>query len=119
MLALDGRPELVTRSDVTEAESELLETLWRCGDLTPPRLFAEVKQRQNWGDSTVKTLLSRLMRKKMVQSERINGRLLYRPLLERDTYLAGLVDSLVDRAFGGDCNALESFLKRRRSAGRS
>ena len=97
----------------------MLEALWRCGDLTPPSLFAEVKQRQNWEDTTIKTLLARLMRKKMVHSERTNGRLLYRPLLERDTYLAGLVDNLVDRAFGGDCNALESFLKTRRSAGRS
>ena len=101
-----------TGVEVTEAESELLEVLWRCGPLTPPRLFAEVSRRQTWEDSTVKTLLARLMRKNMVRSERTDGRLVYRPLLERETYLAELVDGLVRRAFGGDYGALASFLER-------
>ena len=105
------------RIDVTEAESELLEALWRCGPLTPPRLFAEVRQKRDWADATVKTLLGRLMHKKAVKSERIDGRLIYRPLISREAFVAGLVDDLVGRAFDGDYAALEAFLSEREAAG--
>jgi predicted transcriptional regulator len=107
----------LARIEVTEAESELLEALWRCGPLTPPRLFAEVRQRRDWADATVKTLLGRLMHKKAVRSERVEGRLIYRPLISREAYVAGLVDDLVGRAFGGDHAALKAYLSVGESGG--
>ena len=101
------------RIDVTEAERELLEALWRRGSLTPASFFAEVKQRRAWGDSTIKTLLARLMRKKIVRSERIGGQLVYRPLIARDVLVASLLDDMVDRLFHGDYAELEKFIQAR------
>ena len=98
------------RIHVTEAESELLEALWRAGPLSPARLFDEVRLRRDWRDATIKTLLARLMQKQAVRSERADGRLVYRPLIARETYLAGEVEALVDRLFGGDAAALQRFL---------
>jgi predicted transcriptional regulator len=95
---------------ITEAEGKVLEPLWRLGPLPPMRLFAEVRSRRPWGDATIKTLLGRLMRKNAVRSERLEGRLLYHPMLERDAYLASEVHDLVQRLFGGDVDALQRFL---------
>ncbi len=109
------RPDLEKRIDVTEAERELLEALWRRGPLTPASFFAEVKQRRAWGDSTIKTLLARLMRKKIVRSERAGGQLVYRALIERDALVASLLDDLVERLFQGDYAELEKFIQARRN----
>lgn len=93
----------------------MLEALWRCGPLTPPRLFAEVKTRRDWGDATIKTLLGRLVQKNVVRSERADGRLTYRPLINRETFIASEVDSLVKRLFAGNPDELERFLRSRRA----
>jgi BlaI family penicillinase repressor len=95
---------------VTEAEGEVLAALWRCGPLTPPKLMREVKARRAWTDSTIKTLLSRLIHKKAVASERDDGRLQYRALLARETYVEGEVRALVDRLFEGDVGRLIALL---------
>ena len=95
---------------VTEAESAILETLWRCGPLPPVRLIAEVKARRAWGEATIKTLLGRLMQKQAVRSLREEGVLRYHPLIAREAYVEHEVRLLVGRLFGGDAAALAAFL---------
>lgn len=97
---------------VTEAESVVLAALWRYGPLTPTRLVEAVKARRDWGDATIKTLLGRLMQKKAVRSHREDGRLLYHPLLTRETYVAGEVQALIDRLFEGRPEKLAAHLTR-------
>jgi predicted transcriptional regulator len=96
---------------VTEAESAVLEALWRSGPLPPRRLISEVKAARPWGEATIKTLLGRLMQKQLVRSEREEGLLVYRPLIERDAYLEAEVRALAGRLFGGDLAALAAFAK--------
>ncbi len=96
---------------ITDAEGVVLEALWRCGPLSPQRLIAEVKAARPWGEATIKTLLGRLMHKKAVRSERNDdGLLRYRPLIQRNAYVAAEVRALVDRLFAGDAGALAVFV---------
>ncbi len=95
---------------ITEAEAVVLGPLWRHGPLTPPRLLAEVKAVQPWADTTIKTLLARLIRKSAVKAERLDGVVRYRPLIDRHTYVEAEVQTLVDRLFDGDEARLLAFL---------
>jgi predicted transcriptional regulator len=97
---------------ITAAESEIMAALWRAGPLTPARLIETVQARRGWGAPTVKTLLARLMQKQAVRSERDDGRLVYRPLVDRETYVAAEVGALVDHLFQGDHAKLAEFLAR-------
>ena len=101
------------RIHITEAETEILEALWRHGPLTPMRLISEVKAARPWGDATIKTLLGRLMHKKAVRSERDDGRLQYRALIDRQSYVDGEVGDLVERLFDGDPARLVAHLSAR------
>jgi BlaI family penicillinase repressor len=101
---------------VTEAESELLEALWRCGPLPPAALFDEVRRHRPWGVATIKTLLARLIHKHAIRAERQGARLAYHPTLTREAFVAGEVDELVRRLFGGDPAKLSQFMERRRAA---
>ena len=95
---------------VTEAESAVLEALWRCGALPPARLIEEVKRVRPWGEATIKTLLARLMAKKAILSAREDRRLLYRPQIDRRSYIDAEIQALADRLFGGDRGALAAWL---------
>jgi BlaI family penicillinase repressor len=95
---------------ITEAESAILEALWRFGPLPPTRLMAEVKSVRPWGGATIKTLLGRLMQKKAVRSVREDGLLRYHAMIERSAYVEAEVGALVDRLFGGDAAALAAYL---------
>lgn len=98
---------------ITEAESVVLGPLWRLGPLTPARLMQEAKAVQPWADTTIKTLLSRLARKKAVAAERIEGVLRYRALIARETYVEAEVQALAGRLFDGDEKSLLAWLQAR------
>ena len=98
---------------VTEAESVLLGALWRLGPLTPARLMQEVKAVQPWADTTIKTLLARLARKKAVAAERAQGVVRYRALVAREAYVEAEVGALAERLFDGDEAALLAWLRGR------
>jgi BlaI family transcriptional regulator, penicillinase repressor len=103
---------------VTEAESVVLAALWRHGPLSFASLIEAVKADQSWGDATIKTLLGRLMRKGAVRSERADGRLSYRPLIDREAYVDQQVQALTDRLFGGSRQALMAFVSDRETSQR-
>jgi len=94
---------------VTEAEGALLEALWRCGPLSPRGLVAEVQRARPWGQATIKTLLARLMHKRVVRAQREAGALRYHPLVERQAFVESEVAALAERLFGGDLAALAAF----------
>lgn len=102
----------VTPIHVTEAESEILAALWRRGPLTPSGLIEEVRLAQPWGDATIKTLLGRLMRKNAIRPDRDDGRLTYRALIDRETYLDAEVQALADRLFDGKLERLVAHVGR-------
>lgn len=99
---------------VTEAESVVLGPLWRLGPLTPARLMQEVKAVQPWADTTIKTLLARLARKKALTAERMDGVVRYRVLLAREAYVEAEVRALVRRLFDDDEEALLAWLQARK-----
>jgi predicted transcriptional regulator len=101
---------------ITEAESVVMGALWRLGPLTPPRLMIEVKAVQPWADTTIKTLLARLIQKKRVKSERHEGVVRYWPLVDRRAYVQAEIQALVDRLFEGDEAGLLAFLSDRAKA---
>lgn len=91
----------------------VLGPLWRLGALTPARLMQEVKAVQPWADTTIKTLLARLARKRVVAAERVQGAVRYRALIDRQAYVETEVRALAERLFGGDEEALLAWLKAR------
>lgn len=97
---------------VTLAESEILAALWRRGPLSPADLVAEVKAAQQWADPTIKTLLSRLIHKGAVKSERVDGRHQYSAVLTRDDYVDGELKTLADRLFQGQATPMIAALVR-------
>jgi predicted transcriptional regulator len=86
---------------ISDAESRIMDALWRRGPLVVEDIIAETAPAQGWSDATVKTLIGRLLKKRAIQSVR-EGRVRYRPLVGRDDYLAAESQGFLDRVFGGE-----------------
>jgi len=99
---------------ITAAESRVMEALWSAGPLTPDEIVQAVSGAQNWGPATVKTLITRLLRKKALVSEREGGRTRYRPLVSRAEFLQSESQSLLDRLFDGQLAPLVAHYAKHR-----
>ncbi len=100
--------------NITEAESQIMQALWRKTPLTADEIVADVRARQPWAEATVKTLINRLLKKKAIKSERVEGRHQYVPLVDRANYVQDESQGLLDRLFEGQLAPLVAHFAQNR-----
>ena len=100
---------------ITAAESHIMEALWRRGALTVDDLIEDPGKPQEWGAATVKTLINRLLKRKAIRSERIDGRVRYVPVLQRADYVQAESQGLLDRLFEGRLTPLVAHFAEHRA----
>jgi predicted transcriptional regulator len=86
---------------ISAAESQVMEALWRKAPLTPEQIIAATAKANGWGPGTVRTLITRLLRKGALAGGRRDGGYFYTPLLSRADYVGSESQMLLDRLFGG------------------
>lgn len=86
---------------ISDAEWEVMNVLWTSSPLTASDVADALCQRMNWHPRTVKTLLSRLVRKGVLRYREEGNRYLYRPAIEREQYVKQETRSFLERVFGG------------------
>ena len=91
---------------ISASESVVMEALWRRQPLSAEEVIAEVAVAQGWNERTVKTLLNRLLTKKVIAAKRDGRRYLYRPLVDRERYVSEESRTLIDRLFRGRVSSL-------------
>lgn len=102
-------------TQISAAESQIMEALWRKGPLTPDELVAEVGPSQGWAGNTVRALVGRLLKKGALSGGKEEGRYVYRPLLARADYVQAESQNLLDRLFGGQVAPLVAHLAQHRA----
>jgi BlaI family transcriptional regulator, penicillinase repressor len=86
---------------ISEAESVVLAVLWRTSPSTTETVVAALAHHRQWQESTIKTLLNRLLKKGAIRAKKDGRRFLYSPVLTREQWLSSESDGLLDRLFGG------------------
>lgn len=99
---------------ISEAESAVLAVLWERGTATAEDVVAVLTKPRDWQESTVKTLLGRLLKKAAVRAEKDGRRFIYSPLLSREEWLSRESKSLLDRLYGGRVAPLVAHFSRHR-----
>jgi predicted transcriptional regulator len=64
-------------------------------------VVATLASRHDWQETTVKTLLNRLLKKGAISAEKDGRRYLYSAVLKREQWVAAESKSMIDRLFGG------------------
>ena len=89
------------KADISNAEFEVLNVLWDDYPATSSDIVKRLNQKKPWHDKTVKTLLSRLVKKGVVDFDKAQRQYLYRPLIAREDYTKKEASSFVSRIFKG------------------
>jgi predicted transcriptional regulator len=97
--------------DITEAESRVMAVVWAGaeaggGGAGAEAILAAVGPAHGWSESTVRTLIHRLIRKGALVSERRRGMVVYAPRVSRAAWVSAESQGLLDRVFGGRLAAL-------------
>src|SRR6185295_19985127 len=99
-----------TDPKISSAEAVVMEALWRKAPQSAEAITSEVGGAQGWTLATVKTLINRLLKKAAIAATPDGRRYLYRPLVERQAWLAAESQGLLDRLFDGRLAPLVSHL---------
>ena len=95
---------------ISDSELEVMKVLWRAGDALPVTEIREQLQRaKGWEATTVKTLVSRLVSKGVVQQEK-RGVYFYSPLLTEQDYNGWATNDLIRRLYNGSARELVAAL---------
>ena len=103
---------------ITEAESAVMEVLWARSPLAAEDVFEALSGSRGWQEATVKTLLNRLLRKGAILATRDGRRYAYSPVLQREAWLLGESQGLLERLFDGRVAPLVSHFSKHRKLSR-
>jgi BlaI family penicillinase repressor len=99
---------------ISEAESVVMEVLWRSSPIATEDVMAALAPHGKWQESTVKTLINRLLKKGAIGSRKDGRRYLYSPVLKREQWLSSESTGLLSRLFGGRVAPLVAHFSQQR-----
>ena len=94
--------------NISDSELELMKIIWQKGGKA---LLAEImeqlsKQGNSWQNNTVITLLSRLVEKKLLKTNKIGRKNEYRAIVSEEEYQTSQTQTLVDKLYEGKAKGL-------------
>jgi BlaI family penicillinase repressor len=97
---------------ISDAESIVMRVFWTRGSQTAEQVFTALEDGVKWQESTIKTLLNRLLTKGALSARKDNRRYVYHPVLTRDEWLAHESHGFLDRLFDGRIAPFVSYFSR-------
>lgn len=94
--------------NISDSELELMKIIWQKGGKA---LLAEIMEQlsqkgNNWQNNTVITLLSRLVEKKLLKTNKIGRKNEYRAIVSEEEYQTSQTQTLVDKLYEGKAKGL-------------
>lgn len=99
---------------ISDAELEVMQILWKVGKATSFDIIDNIKE--DWNESTVRTLINRLQLKGAIEIIEKNGKTYtYRPIINEDEYKIVESNSFLKKMYSGSINnLLLNFVKQKK-----
>lgn len=95
---------------ISDSELEVMRLLWEAGTPLPiSEIRIAMQQRKGWEPTTVKTLVNRLVAKKVLAQEKRNV-FYYFPLVSQEEYNSWATNQLIDKLYRGSARNLVAAL---------
>lgn len=102
------RPREVMRLALGRLEREVMEELWRRGDLSGREIHEAFDERVAY--TTITTTLDRLFKKKLLDRRKDGRAFVYRPRISREEFESGVTKDLIDGMLGGDAEPVLAYI---------
>ena len=91
---------------ISESEWKVMQLLWKKAPQPAYDLIEQLSKTEEWHPNTIKTLLSRLQKKKAVGVTRYKNLFLYKPLVAQEECVRAETNTFLQRVFGGSIKPL-------------
>ncbi|HYH04204.1 MAG TPA: BlaI/MecI/CopY family transcriptional regulator [Bacillota bacterium] len=99
---------------ISEAEWEVMKIFWESAPITANEMIEKLKGHVSWQPKTVKTLISRLLKKQAIAFEKDDRVYRYYPLVNKEDCTREENHFFLKRVYNGELNVmLTSFLSSR------
>lgn len=99
---------------ISDAEWEVMKVIWAHSPCTANQVVEELAQVSKWTPKTIKTMLNRLLKKKVLGFKKENKAYLYYPLFTEEECAKAESKSFLERVYGGALDLmLAGFIKER------
>ncbi|MBN1508098.1 MAG: BlaI/MecI/CopY family transcriptional regulator [Sedimentisphaerales bacterium] len=96
--------------ELFESEWSILQVVWEHEPCAAPTVQEALTKEKGWAYTTVKTLMDRMVKKGLLQTERIRNLYLYRSAITRAQAQRSEIMRTVKRAFDGALTPMMQFL---------
>jgi BlaI family penicillinase repressor len=103
------------RPPISDSEWKIMRLLWKKAPQPSYDIIQTLVAAEGWHPSTIKTLLGRLTRKRVVGTKKYKNLFQYRPLLSEEDCIHVESQSLLDRLFDGSVKPLLLHFARRKA----
>jgi len=98
------------RPELTEAEWTIIKAVWKAEPCTAPQIQHELKSDTQWAYSTVRTLMDRMVGKRLLAAEKVGKLTIYRSAITRRQAQRGELLYALKHAFNGALTPMVQFL---------
>jgi len=91
---------------ISDSEWLVMQVLWSSPGLTADEVIDTLKGKVTWNACTIRTLINRLLGKKVLKYEKEGRKYRYWPAISRERCLRQARRSFVDRVYGGTVTPL-------------
>ena len=96
--------------ELFDSEWTILQVIWEKQPCTAPAVQEILQHDKGWAYTTVKTLMDRMVKKGLLQTERLRNLYLYRAAITRQEAQRSEIRRTVQRAFDGALTPMMQFL---------
>lgn len=83
-------------TEMTPAEWEIMRVIWTKGAIGSGEVIAVMQRKRDWTESTIKTLLRRLVKKEVLVTATEGRKFIYQPLVDENTAMTATSTQLFD-----------------------
>lgn len=92
--------------NISESELTVITTLWQQSPMTIGQIIERVQQNTDWHDNTIKTLVSRLLKKNHISRVKDGRQFFYSPITQQNEVAEVESKQLLNRFFKGKVSPL-------------
>ncbi|MDU1320695.1 MAG: BlaI/MecI/CopY family transcriptional regulator [Clostridium botulinum] len=86
---------------ISAAEWEVMKLLWKESPLTSEKIINSLTEKMDWSTQTVKTFITRLLKKEAIGFEKIGRAYNYYPLISEDECIKAENQSFLQKVYDG------------------